>query len=193
MINYVTINPAANTALAFDTYTGADWAAFKANFETSNPTLRLVDIGASAFPSGQNWYSGVGQYQRLPYAGDETFAKVQQNILKNIQLRTEQLEYSGTITYGGHPFPRDHDTRDDVVLLATSAVASSALSAALLPLRVNALDGAEVVIGTVSDAENFALAMLSPLKATYAGQADQLAAVQAMTTITALCQYVDPR
>lgn len=193
MINYVTINPATNTAIAFDVYDGMNWATFKADFESANPGLELVDTAGSIFPSGQNWYSGVGLYQRLPYEGNGAFAVIQAKLLNNISLRTEEIQYSGTVTFKGEQFPRTHDTRGDVVLLATAAGSSAAMAAALLPLRVNSISMEEVTIDNVTEANDFALAMLNPLKAVYAGQADQIAAVQAMTTITQLIQYIDPR
>lgn len=193
MINYVTINPTSNTAIAFDKYTGGDWNTFKNNFESINTNLKLVDIGSSNFPTSQNWYSGEGLYQRLPNTGGESFLSIQQNILKNITQKFDEIQYSGSVVFKGHHFPRSHDVRNDVALLACAANTTPFMASSLLPLKVNSISFEEVTIETVEEALDFALAMLSPTKSLYNSQADEVAEVMAMTTITQLITYIDPR
>ena len=171
-------------------YDGSNWSTFKSSYESANPGKLLVDLGASSFPLGQGWtQDSDGIYPVNPYNKTDVLA----NLITAIQFRTGELEYGGTVTFKGHELPRDHDTRDDIVLLALSCMTSTSMATELLPLRVNAIDTEEVVISNVTEAEDFALAVLSPTKSIYAGQADQIAAIKAMTTITQLVQYVDPR
>lgn len=192
-VKYVITTTADNTAELYDIYGGMDFAGFKVQYETDHPGKVIVEVGDSVFPAGQDWYSGDGPYQRLPKPGGSTFEYIQTNIIKNIVARTELIEYEGFVTFKSKQFPRDHETRDDVVLLACTSSVSPAIAAEMLPLRVNAIDFSEVTIANTTEALDFALAMLGPTKEVYADQADQIAAVKAITTIAGLVQYVDPR
>lgn len=178
----------------FDAGSGS-FAEFKANYEAVQTNQLIVNIDGSAFPEGQGWEQLTADVVQFhPVDGIfQIVPAVKEKLCAQIAGRTPSLEYVGTAKFKGESFARDHSTRDDVVLLANTVATSPALAAELLPLRVNSIDFAEVTVDTVADAQAFALAMLSPTKTVYAEQADQIAAVQAMTTITQLIQYVDPR
>ena len=189
-MKYAVIDTANSYVFSAHEYTGTNWTLFKSTYESEHEDKLLVDLGASMFPSGQEWSQETdGVYPSEPKSVND----VRANVLASIQRRTNDLEYNGVVTFKGQDLPRDHDTRDDVVLMAVSCISSTELAASLLPLRVNAINTAEVTIDTVADAKDFALAMLSPTKAIYANQADQIASVNAMTTITQLITYIDPR
>jgi len=191
-MRYAVIDNANSLVYSTHEYTGSNWTDFKAQYEHDHDLRKLVDLGSSAFPYGQGWVKDTdGIYP--PDGAPKGVADVLPAIQSAIRYKTDQLEYAGTVTFEGELFPRDHDTRDDVVLLALAALTSPAMESSLLPLKVNGISGAEVVISDANDAQTFALAYLSPLKAIYAGQAAQLASVAAMTTITQLIQYIDAR
>lgn len=175
----------------FDTSTGS-FSAFQASYNAANPTRSVVDITGSQFPDGQGWQFANNQYTPTDGAF-RGVAEVKAKVCAQVSSKTSQIEYAGFVTFRDKQFPRDHSTRDAVVLLANSVGSSAALASTLLPLKVNAIDFSELTIETVADAQDFALAMLQPLKAVYAAQAEQMAAVQAMTNITQLVQYIDPR
>lgn len=191
-MNYAIINAGNTLVYSVHVFDGGDWFSFKTTWQAANPGYLLVDLGSSVFPAGQGWISeSDGLYPpNLEYQGVND---VRPNILNAIQYRTKEIQYAGTVTFKDEQFPRDHTTRDDVVLLANSVSSSASMAAALLPLKVNAIDFSEVTISTVADAEEFALAMLSPIKSIYDGQATQIATVQGMSTITELITYTDPR
>lgn len=189
-MKYAVIDTANSYVFSAHEYTGTNWALFKTTYEEEHSDRLLIDLGASLFPSGQGWSQETdGTYPSEPKGVND----VRANVLAAIQRRTNELEYSGVVTFKSQDFPRDHDTRDAVVLMAVSCIASAELASSLLPLRVNAINTTEVTISTVADAKDFALAMLSPTKSIYANQADQIAAVNAMTAITQLITYIDPR
>lgn len=191
-MKYASIN-AGNTLVYFvANYTGSDFPAFRSAYEAENPGKTLVSLGFSTFPDGQGWVQESNQI--APADGlPKGMADILPGIMAAIQFKTDQLEYDGTVTFKGEQFPSNHDVRDDVVLLAVSVSMDAGFASELLPLRVNSIDGSEVTIANVTEAKEFALIMLNPMKSIYAGNADQLAAVQAMLNVTQLMQYVDPR
>lgn len=191
-MRYAVINNDSTLVYSVHEYDGNDWATFQAEYSVNNPGKSLRLLEGSTFPAGQGWTQDTdGIY---PSDGEpKGLADVLPAIYRAIEFRTDQLQYSGTVTFKGHQFPRSHEVRDDVVLLANSVINNAAVAAALLPLRINAIDQAEVTIDTVAEANNFALAMLSSLKADYAGQADQIAMVKSFVNITQAILYVDPR
>jgi hypothetical protein len=173
---------------------------FQAAYHATNPNQQLVDIGQSKFPEGQGWSetvvasqgSGVKQYRPKGNIF-QTIDTVRTKVVQLVINKMPYFEYSGTVTFKGKTFARDHETRDDIVLLANTVSISNSFATELLPLRVLADDNTEVSIDTIHEAQDFALSMLSPLKGVYAAEADQVAAIMAMTTITQLVQYIDPR
>lgn len=190
-MRYAVINSANTLVYSAHEYTGSDWVTFKAGYESANPGKLLVDLGSSVFPAGQGWTQETdGIYPPTASVG---IADVMLGILTAIEFRTDQIEETGSVTFKGHPFPRRHDIRDNVVLLYTCCAADADFITELLPLEIVAQDGAIVSVDNLADTKSFALAMLSDLKSGYSAQATQIAAVQAMTTITQLVQYVDPR
>lgn len=190
-MRYAIINDADTLVFSVHDYNGVDWETFKEGWEASNPGYLLVDLGSSAFPAGQGWTQETdGTYPPTESVG---IAGVMPAILNAIEVRTTQLEETGSVSFKGHPFPRTHTVRDGVVLLYTCCASDADFIDQLLPLEVVAQDGAIVSVDNLADSKDFALAMLASLKATYSSQATQIAAVQAMTTITLLIQYVDPR
>ena len=189
-MRYAVINNANTLVYSVHDYTGSDWAIFKAAYESSNPGLLLVDLGSSVFPAGQGWSQETGGIYPQAAKG---VADVVPAILSAIEFRTEQIEESGSVTFKGHPLPRNHEVRDDVVLLYLACAADPDFITALLPLPVPSQDGTVVTVDNLSQAKTFAMAMLADLKDGYADQATEITAVQAMTTITQVIQYTDPR
>lgn len=170
-----------------------DFAQRKAEFEAVHPTQTIVDLGNSKFPFYlPGWYKSANDWFSYDDAGSD-YNAVRLSVIAMIKAKSEELEYSGNYEYNGYMFPRSHESRDDIAILAALTSSSAELATQVLPYKAVSVSGDVVPISTAAEARAFVAPVLAHTKAVADAQAVQIDAVNGMGSIVQLIQYTDPR
>ncbi len=191
-MRYAVTTPADNKVYSCDTYSGSDWAAFKAAYETDHSGYVLVELPAgSQFPFGQGWQeTQAGLYE--PTDGQpRTHMQLKAGIAKMIASKTYELQFNtpALFSFGGLQFTRSENARH--WLLGMLANRNNTTYPCYFP--ASAPFGQQLEINDADEMSDFIQPLYDEsLTLQEAGNA-QMAALAALSTIEAVVTYVDPR
>lgn len=191
-MRYAIIQPAYGTVSACRSYTGADWSAFKAAYESDNPQDELIQLAnESQFPFGQGWEQ-VGQDEYVPADGyPKSYTQLKACIARQVAAKTYYLQFTSpaTFTYDGKQFSRAENARH--WLLGMLANRNNTAYPCYFP--ASAPFGAQVEINDAAEMSAFIQPLYDESLTLQEAGNLQIAAVAALSNIADTVSYVDPR